>query len=251
VKNALTIKSLNPGARVTILYRDMRMYSLLEEDYARARKAGVHFLRYEEERKPEVAKKDGRLEVTVYNPVLRENLAYHPDLLVLSAATIPADTAELASMLKVPRNADGFFLEAHMKLRPVDFASEGIYLCGMAHSPKMIDESLSQASAAVSRACTILSKDQIQVGGVVSVVDPEKCAACLTCVRVCPYTVPVINADGVAEIEVAKCQGCGICASECPGKAIKLQHFTDEQIMAKCDVLIDVLGGVFKGGEAA
>jgi heterodisulfide reductase subunit A len=250
VKNALTIKSLNPKARVVILYRDMRMYSLLEEHYARARKAGVRFLRYEEERKPEVVHKDGRLEVTVYNPVLRENLCYHPDLLVLSAATVPADTAELASMLKVPRTADGFFLEAHMKLRPVDFASEGIYLCGVAHSPKMIDESLSQASAAVSRACTILAKDQIQVGGVVSVVDPEKCAACLTCVRVCPYNVPVINKDGVAEIEVAMCQGCGICASECPGKAIKLQHFTDEQIMAKCDVLLDVSMGKMPMGSA-
>jgi heterodisulfide reductase subunit A len=247
VKNALTIKSLNPVMRVTVLYRDMRMYSLLEEQYARARNAGVLFLRYEEERKPEVVKKDGRLEVTVYNPVLRENLSFHPDLLVLSTATIPADTAELASMLKVPRTADGFFLEAHMKLRPVDFASEGIYLCGMAHSPKMIDESLSQAAAAVSRACTILAKDQIQVGGVVSMVDPEKCAACLTCVRVCPYNVPVINQEGVAEIEVAMCQGCGICASECPGKAIRLQHFTDEQIMAKCDVLLEVLSDVLKG----
>jgi heterodisulfide reductase subunit A-like polyferredoxin len=247
VKNALTIKRLNPEARVTILYRDMRTYSLLEEDYARARKAGVIFLRYEEERKPEVVKKDGRLEVTVYNPVLRENLSYHPDLLILSAATIPADTAELASMLKVPRTSDGFFLEAHMKLRPVDFASEGIYLCGMAHSPKMIDESLAQASAAVSRACTVLAKDQIQVGGVVSVVDPEKCAACLTCVRVCPYNVPVINKEGVAEIEVAMCQGCGICASECPGKAITVQHFTDEQIMAKCDVLLEVLSDVLTG----
>ncbi len=247
VKNALTIKSLNPKARVVILYRDMRMYSLLEEQYARARNAGVLFLRYEEERKPEVAVRDGELQVMVYNPVLRENLSYHPDLLVLSAATLPADTAELASLLKVPRTAEGFFLEAHMKLRPVDFASEGIFLCGMAHSPKMIDESLSQASAAVSRACTILAKDQIQVGGVVSVVDPEKCAACLTCVRVCPYNVPVINKEGVAEIEVAMCQGCGICASECPGKAIKLQHFTDEQILAKCDVLLEVLSEVVKG----
>jgi len=129
----------------------------------------------------------------------------------------------------------------------VDFASEGIYLCGIAHSPKMIYESLSQAAAAVSRACTILAKDEIQVGGVVSVVDPEKCAACLTCVRVCPYNVPAINKEGVAEIEVAMCQGCGICASECPGKAIKLQHFTDEQIMAKCDVLLEVLSDVLKG----
>jgi heterodisulfide reductase subunit A-like polyferredoxin len=247
VKNALTIKTLNPKAQVTILYRDMRMYSHLEEDYARARKAGVRFLRYEEDRKPQVARRDGNLEVIFYNPVLRENLSYYPDLLVLSTATVPADTAELASMLKVPRTADGFFLEAHMKLRPVDFASEGLFLCGVAHSPKLIEESLSQASAAVSRACTILGKDQIQVGGVVSVVDPEKCAACLTCVRVCPYNVPVINKDGVAEIEVAMCQGCGICASECPGKAIKLQHFTDEQILAKCDVLLEVLSDVLQG----
>jgi heterodisulfide reductase subunit A-like polyferredoxin len=211
----------------------MRMYSHLEEDYARARKAGIRFLRYDEGRLPEVGKRDGRLEITFYNPVLRENLSLYPDLLALSAATVPADTAELASMLKVPRTADGFFLEAHMKLRPVDFASEGIYLCGVAHSPKLVEESLSQACAAVSRACTVLAKDQIQVGGVVSVVDPEKCAACLTCVRVCPYNVPVINKDGVAEIEMAMCHGCGICASECPGKAIKLQHFTDEQILAK------------------
>ena len=249
VKNALTLKALNPKARVTILYRDMRMYGTLEEDYARARKAGIRFLRYEEDRKPEVTPKDGRLEVTFYNPILRENLTLRPDLLVLSAATIPADTAELASMLKVPRTADGFFLEAHMKLRPVDFASEGLYLCGIAHAPKTIEESLSQASAAVARACTILAKDEIQISGVVSVVDADKCAACLTCVRVCPYNVPVINKEGVAEIEAAMCHGCGICASECPGKAIKLQHFTDEQVMAKCDVIVEVLSDVFKGAR--
>ncbi len=250
VKNALTIKALNPKARVVILYRDMRMYSMLEEHYARARKAGVLFLRYEEEKKPEVRIQDGKLEVFLYNPVLRENISFAPDLLILSAATVAADTAKLASMLKVPRTADGFFLEAHMKLRPVDFASEGIYLCGVAHSPKMVEESISQALAAVSRACTVLAKDQIYVGGVVSVVDPEKCAACLTCVRACPYNVPVINADGVAEIEIAKCHGCGICAAECPGKAITLQHFTDEQIMAKCDVLFDIPADALKG-EAA
>jgi heterodisulfide reductase subunit A-like polyferredoxin len=247
VKNALTLKALNPKTSVTILYRDMRMYGTLEEDYARARKAGIRFLRYEEDRKPEVAQADGRLRVTLYNPVLRENLSYQPDLVVLSAATLAADTAELASMLKVPRTADGFFLEAHMKLRPVDFASEGLFLCGIAHSPKTIEESLSQASAAVARACTVLAKDQIQISGVVSVVDADKCAACLTCVRVCPYNVPVINKDGVAEIESAMCHGCGICASECPGKAIKLQHFTDEQVMAKCDVIVEVLSDVFKG----
>ena len=250
VKNALKIKSLNPQARVKVLYRDMRMYGHLEEHYARARHAGVLFLRYEEDRKPVVNQKDGNLELSFYNPVLREDMTLRPDLLVLSAAVLPSDTEELSKMLKCSRTTDGFFLEAHMKLRPVDFATEGIYLCGLAHSPKTIDESLSQAAAAVSRACTILSKDQIQVGGIVSVVDPDKCAACLTCVRACPYNVPVINAEGKAEIEVANCQGCGICASECPGKAIKLQHFTDEQIMAKCAVLLD-LPAEMRKGEAA
>ncbi len=250
VKNALKIKSLNPKARVKVLYRDMRTYGHLEEHYARARHAGVLFLRYEEDRKPVVNQKDGNLELSFYNPVLREDMTLRPDLLVLSAAILPSDTEELSKMLKCSRTTDGFFLEAHMKLRPVDFATEGIYLCGLAHAPKTIDESLSQAAAAVSRACTILSKDQIQVGGIVSVVDPDKCAACLTCVRACPYNVPVINAEGKAEIEVAKCQGCGICASECPGKAIKLQHFTDEQIMAKCAVLFDIPAEMLKG-EAA
>jgi heterodisulfide reductase subunit A-like polyferredoxin len=250
VKNALKIKSLNPRARVKVLYRDMRMYGHLEEHYARARHAGVLFLRYDEDRKPVANRKDGGLELSYYNPVLKEDMTLRPDLLVLSAAVVPSDTEELSKMLKCSRTTDGFFLEAHMKLRPVDFATDGIYLCGLAHAPKTIDESLSQAAAAVSRACTILSKDQIQVGGIVSVVDPDKCAACLTCVRACPYNVPVINAEGKAEIEVAKCQGCGICASECPGKAIKLQHFTDEQIMAKCAVLLDLPAEALKG-EAA
>jgi heterodisulfide reductase subunit A-like polyferredoxin len=239
VKNAITLKSLNPQSQVTILYRDMRTYSHLETHYGRARKLGVRFLRYEEDRPPQVRHRDGRLELSLYNPVLREEWILHPDLLALSTATIPSETQELASLLKVPRTAEGFFLEAHMKLRPVDFATEGLYLCGLAHAPKMMDEALSQAWAAVARACTVLSKDEILVGGVVSVVDPDRCAACLTCVRVCPYNVPVINADGVAEIEIAKCQGCGICASECPGKAIQLQHFTDAQILAKCQALVD------------
>lgn len=154
-------------------------------------------------------------------------------------------------MLKVPRTAEGFFLEAHMKLRPVDFASEGIYLCGLAHGPKLIDECIAQAKGAVARACTVLAKDEILVGGIVSVVNPEKCAACLTCVRVCPYNVPVINADGVAEIEPAMCHGCGICVAECPGKAITLQHFTDEQILAKCQALLEKELKAIRQAEAA
>ena len=238
VKNALQIKERHPQARITVLYRDMRTYGLSELYYAQARQAGILFASYDLSSKPAVTKEGGALQVSYLDRVLKEKVVLRPDLLVLSSAVVPSDTEELARILKVPRTADGFFLEAHMKLRPVDFASEGIFLCGMAHSPKRIDESLSQAAAAVARACTVLSKEEIYVGGVVGVVDPEKCAACLTCVRVCPYNVPVINRDGVAEIEMAKCQGCGSCSAECPGRAIELMHFRHDQIEAKCEALV-------------
>jgi heterodisulfide reductase subunit A-like polyferredoxin len=140
--------------------------------------------------------------------------------------------------MKVPRNDVGFFMEAHMKLRPLDFASEGIYLCGVAHGPKYIAETLAQAKGAAARAATVLSKDFLRISGEVSVVDPELCASCLTCVRVCPFNVPAIDpASNRAYIEAASCQGCGICASVCPRKAIRLQHHTDEQILAKIQAL--------------
>ena len=145
----------------------------------------------------------------------------------------------MASFLKVPRNADGFFIEAHAKLRPVDFSSEGIYLCGTAHSPKLISESIAQALAATSRAAAFLSATNQTIGGVVAqVIKPESCAACLVCVRRCPYGVPQINREDVSEINEALCQGCGICASECPVKAIQLAHYDDDQIMVKLDALM-------------
>lgn len=161
-----------------------------------------------------------------------------PDTLVLSAAILPhSDNKKLSQMLKAQLSRDEFFLEAHMKLRPVDFSTEGMFLCGLAHSPKFINESVYQASAAVSRACTIISKDFLEVGGVISEVEEGKCIACLTCVRTCPYYVPEINEKGVAEIDVATCRGCGICATECPVKAIQLKHYTDEQIVEKAKAL--------------
>ena len=166
-------------------------------------------------------------------------MTLYPQLLVLSSALVPRENDELASLMKLQRTPDNFFLEAHMKLRPVDFATDGIYLCGLAHSPKPLDESLSQAAAAVSRACTLLSHDTITVGGMVAKVDEEKCVACLTCVRVCSYNVPFVNEAGVAQIDAARCQGCGNCAAECPGEAIQLQHCTDEQITAKISSLFN------------
>ena len=238
VKNALKIKELNPDAEIYVLYRDMRTYGLLESYYAKARKEGVLFIKYEPEEKPEVKKNGHRLSVLFLDRVLKERIELEPDLLVLSTATVPRQNEELATLLKVPRTTEGFFLEAHMKLRPVDFATDGIYLAGAAHAPKLISESISQASAAVARACTILSKEKMLVGGVVAVVDGERCAACLTCVRVCPYEVPVVNAKGEAEIDVAKCKGCGSCAAECPARAIELMHFRHSQLEAKCQALI-------------
>ncbi|RLA78013.1 MAG: heterodisulfide reductase, partial [Deltaproteobacteria bacterium] len=130
-----------------------------------------------------------------------------------------------------------FYLEAHMKLRPVDFSTEGIYMCGLAHGPKLIPETIAQAKAAVARACRILARDEIEVGGVVARVDPELCAACLICVRACPYGVPYICEDGYSVIDPARCRGCGNCASVCPQKAIELGHYRDEQILAKIRAL--------------
>ncbi len=237
VKNALKIKTHNPNAQIYVLYRDMRTYGLMESYYAKARKEGILFVRYNLEEKPEV-RKNGGLTVLFRDHVLKDKIELETDLLVLSSATIPRKNEELATLLKVPRTAEGFFLEAHMKLRPVDFATDGIYLAGLGHGPKLIRESISQASAAVARACTILSKDKMLVGGVVAVVDGEKCAACLTCVRVCPYEVPLINARGEAEIDVSKCKGCGSCAAECPAKAIELMHFRSDQLEAKSQALV-------------
>jgi len=238
VKNALKIKEVNPDAQIYVLYRDMRTYGLMESYYARARKEGILFVRYVPEEKPEVKKNGDGLSVRFIDRILREPVEVEPDLLVLSAATVPRENAEVSMHLKVPRTAEGFFLEAHMKLRPVDFATDGIYLAGSGHGPKLISESISQASAAVARACTILSKDKMLVGGVVAIVDGERCAACLTCVRVCPYEVPVINVRGEAEIDVSKCKGCGSCAAECPARAIELMHFRNDQLEAKSQALM-------------
>jgi heterodisulfide reductase subunit A-like polyferredoxin len=240
IKNALKIKGANPNTNVFILYRDIRTYGFLEDYYTKARSAGIIFIRYDLENKPQVVIEKGALQVEVDDPALGERVVVNPQLLVLSSAIVPRENEELSTLMKLQRTQEDFFMEAHMKLRPVDFATEGIYLCGLAHSPKPLDESLSQAAAAVSRACTLLSHDTVSVGGIVARVDEENCAACLTCVRVCPYDVPFINEEGVAQIDAAKCQGCGSCAAECPGKAIQLQHYEDKQIIAKSIALFKV-----------
>jgi heterodisulfide reductase subunit A-like polyferredoxin len=237
VKNALKLKELNPATEITVLYRDVRTYGLMEPYYAKAREQGVLFVRYEPEAKPEVKKDGQKLTVSFMDKIIREQMELTPDLVVLSAATHARDNEDISSVLKIQRTLEGFFLEAHMKLRPVDLATDGMYLAGGAHGPKLITETISQASAAASRACTILSKEKMMVGGVVAVVDGERCAACLTCVRICPYDVPVINIQGDAEIDPAKCHGCGSCSAECPARAIDLMHFRDSQLWGKANAL--------------
>jgi len=250
LKNAMALKERNPKANVYILYKDMRTYGFKEALYTQARDQGVIFLRYDDENKPQVQRNNGQLQVRVNDLILQTPIVLEPDLLVLSEAMVPAEgSQELAKLLKFSCTLEGFFLEAHVKLRPVDFPAEGIFLCGVAHYPKFIDETIAQANAAAARATTILSKDVLQVGGVVAVVDEEKCTGCLTCVRICPYDVPRMNPSkvgaggilGVAEIAAAACQGCGSCAAECPAKAIQLQHYRDEQIMAKEEALFELV----------
>ena len=238
VKNALKIKDMNPDANITILYRDVRTYGLMEPWYAEAREKGVLFARFVQEESPEVKKDGAALTVSYLDRVIREQVTLKPDLVILSAATLPRPNEDIATALKIPRIQENFFLEAHMKLRPVDFASDGLYLAGGAHGPKLITEAITQASAAAARACTILSKEKMMVGGVVAVVEGERCAACLTCVRVCPYDVPVINEQGEAEIDLAKCKGCGSCSAECPARAIDLMHFCDTQLWEKARAMV-------------
>jgi len=239
VKNALLLKERNPCLEILVLYRDMRTYGLLEDYYTTARSEGILFCRYEAEHPPEVRLDGDDLNLSFVDHVLGRPVAVKADAVVLSAATVAEDTEELASFLKVPRNAEGFFLEAHAKLRPVDFASEGLYLCGMAHGPKLLSESVTQAMAAASRAGSFLASRQQTIGGVVARVEPSLCTACLVCVRRCPYGVPRINENDVSEINEALCQGCGICASECPAGAIQLAHYSDDQLMANIDALFE------------
>ena len=241
LKSALAVKKRRPKARVFIIYRDIRSYGFREDLYQKAREQGIIFIRYDADKKPEVRLgPEKKPVVTVEDHVLRMPVRVSPDLLVLASGIVPESNKDLFEMFKVPVNSDGFLVEAHAKLRPVDFSSDGLFVAGLAHYPKPLEESIAQARAAVARAVTIVSRESIMVGGVVAEVEPEKCSVCLTCVRTCPYGIPFIHKDGYAVIEPFECHGCGACAAECPGKAIALKHFTDEQIMAKTDALFRV-----------
>lgn len=241
VKNALRILAFNPEARVIVLYRDMRTYGFQEDYYRMAREKGVIFIHYEPETPPQVSDREERVEVTFTDPILGRTLSVAADALLLSTGFISDDESseDLAAIFKLTRTSDGYFLEDHIKLRPVDLSVPGFFVAGTAHAPKLIRETVAQAKAAAGRALTLLARESINLGAAVARVDAEKCAACLVCVRACPFDVPFINADGYSEIDPAKCHGCGVCAAECPAKAIQIMCFEDDQILAKLDGLLE------------
>ena len=240
VKNALKIKERNHRADVIILNRDVRTYGFNEAYYRMARQAGVRFVRFDDSHKPEVTSVDGHLVVSVDDSLLNMKLGIDCDAVILSAGTVPPDgNPSLAQKLKIPVTQDGFLLEAHMKLRPVDFASDGVYLCGLAHGPKTLSESIAQASAAAARASTVLSKSQMELEPRVSQVVDENCDGCAYCVEPCPYdaiTLIEYMKEGAlkktVESDPARCRGCGVCQATCPKKGIFVRNFGLEHLSA-------------------
>lgn len=248
VKNALKIKELSPKTNVYILYRDMRTYGFREKYYRKAREQGVVFIRYEKDQKPLVEKRDDRIYVRVTDALLGKELTFKPDLLVLSAGVVARkEDKAVAQMLKVPQTQDGFFLEAHMKLRPVDFSTDGVFLCGLAHASKDVDETISQACAAAARASTILSKPAIELEATISQPVDANCDGCAYCVDPCPYKAITLieyayqdSVKKTVEVNSALCKGCGVCQATCPKKGIFVNHFKLDQILAQIYAALEV-----------
>jgi len=233
VHSALQLKEENPDRDIYILYRDLRTFGEREDLYKQARQAGILFIRYAHEEKPMVEAKENGLTITVKDLILDQPIRIEADLLTLASAIISTKDHELAQLFKVPLNEDGFFVEAHAKLRPVDFATDGVFLCGLAHYPKPIDESIAQAQAAVARAVTLLAGLKIQVSGTVAQVNPGLCSQCGMCIAICPYSAPGWNErTAKAEVNPVLCKGCGLCVASCRSGAINLKGFDQGQIFA-------------------
>jgi heterodisulfide reductase subunit A len=243
---AIEIKKKDPNANVFVLYRDIRTYGFREKYYKEAGRLGVTFIRFEDKDKPKVDEKGGKIEVKVKDEDTGKELTLKPDYLVLASGTRPQpDAGTLAPMCKVPQTKEGFFLEAHMKLRPVDFATEGIYLAGLAHGPKFVDESIAQALAAVSRATTVLSKTELEAEGIVAKIEETLCNGCGICVPICEYKALEVVPDKkdpkkkIVEVNVGLCKGCGACVGACPSGALTQMGYRDDQIYAMIDAMLE------------
>jgi heterodisulfide reductase subunit A len=243
VKNALKLKEINPQMDIYILFRDMRTYGFNEDYYREAAGKDVRFIRYEPDDEPQVeaVSEDGRsiLRVTLPDYILGKKLEIDADIIALAAAVIPsAGTREVETFFKVGLNPDGFFKEAHAKLRPVEFATEGVYLCGIAHYPKLISETVSQAYGAAGRVLTLLSNDIVTASGSICEVDRNKCISCGACIAACTYgAIEFIETEKgkIAEVNPVLCKGDGLCNAVCPTGAIQLKHFTDEELLSQID----------------
>ena len=243
LQNAMEIKRQLPFSKIVIISRDGEKFGLYEAFYRKALEQGVLFVCHAEDQKPAIAEEEGRIEIKAHDAQSGCDHIFNPDLLVLSTGISPAaDNPTISRILRSALTPDGFFLEAHQRLRPVDLSNEGEFVCGLAHSPSLMDEAIAQARAAAARAATILSKAQLEIMGQIAFVNPAECVACATCVKVCPYGAPAINDVRKAEIQTAKCLGCGSCAAACPARAILLQHQEGETMVAMFDELL-VSGG--------
>jgi heterodisulfide reductase subunit A len=243
IKNALKLKELNPEMDIYVLYRDVRTYGFIEDYYREAANKEVKFIRYEPEDPPQVeaATAEGKevLRITVTDPILGKKLAIDADYLALAAAVVPAaGSQEIVRLFKVSLSPDGFLQEAHVKLRPVDFSAEGIYLCGIAHYPKLMSETINQAYGAAGRALTLLANDTVVASGSVCVVDEQKCLGCGACVAACSYgaiELEETKQGKKAKVTTVLCKGDGLCNAKCPTGAISLKHYTDEELFNQID----------------
>ncbi len=238
VTNALRFDEVNPDAAVHILYQNMMTYGLIEKYYLKAASKGTRYGLYHPDRLPKVVDHEDRLGVLFFDQVLEEEVLIPADLLVLSTATQPYPSRELAEILDVPLDEHGFFEEANMKHRPGSTVRKGVFLVGAAHAPKFAYEVVTEASAFAARIHALLKRGVVAVGGAIAEIDPRQCSSCLTCVRSCVYHAPFINRKGIAEIDAVKCEGCGVCVSECPAKAIVLHHYRDAALRAQTDAVL-------------
>ncbi len=236
LESALELKKKNPDMNVIVLNRDIRTYGEREHLYKEAREAGVLFVRYSLEEKPEVSLENGKIIIKIVDKILNRPLEIEADLLTLATAIIPNQDVSLAQNFKVTMDDDGFFVERHAKLGPSEFATDGVFLCGLAHYPKPLDEAIAQAKAAASRAVTLLARGTVSTNGEIASVNPNLCSSCGICVSVCPYSAPSFVEEGrmagKADINAALCKGCGLCAASCRSGAITLKGFSDEQIFS-------------------